>query len=145
MGYRIGIDSNHKGSLLCYPNKLASLLLKFDLKPKMNGNKIDFFFREGEEFAIFYTKGVSLWINTTDEKQLSHLIQLLVDIAREFNDGSQVVGDQGEVYLSATVCYEFPYQLDKPKYPLWLSNHWGKILLVVGIMIEYCLIYFYKR
>lgn len=100
MGYHVRIINNNPAlpsskKALYNINELADILLiNFNLiKEEDDHSRIYFYHPENEEFVLFYEKGELLAITTNES-----LIELMICMAKLFDDGSAVVGDQGEIY-----------------------------------------------
>lgn len=105
MSYHVSIINNSElpedEKILNSQEKVIFYLAKFSLKPQLNSHEnIDFFYSDEQSFAIFYSDN-SLWVENPDEE----LLELLINIAKSFNDNSQVVGDEGEVYKKISEYY----------------------------------------
>ena len=99
MGYHISIVNeniySHESRSILYNIELLTDILEAEFNFIKRESEGEFFFTnsENEDFILFYLDG-ELWANTTNDE----LILKMVNIAKFFNDGTIVKGDEGEVY-----------------------------------------------
>lgn len=139
MGYHVSIvnTSNipREEKILTSECRVSQHLKKFNFQPKYsNDGSLDFYFRDTDEIILFYNDE-SLWLSNPTEKSL----QLLIDVANYFSDGSRVRGDDNETYISIS---EFYYHQDdnvlqNDYFPKANRLYWRGWLIpvVVGVML----------
>lgn len=109
MGYHVSIVNTSnipsREKVLSSEYMVSQYLKRFNFQPKYSceGN-LDFYFRDTDEIILCYSDE-SLWLSNPTEESL----QLLIDIANYFSDGSRVRGDELETYISIS---EFYYHQD---------------------------------
>ncbi|SUB34301.1 Uncharacterised protein [[Pasteurella] mairii] len=102
MGYHVSIVNNlnipSTDKILYNPDQVIRKMneLGFIMDYK-NGI---FFYKEDSDFSIFYDDNC-LWVSNPDEK----LLEVLIEIADSFNDGSIVIGDSDEIYTCLSDIY----------------------------------------
>lgn len=108
MGYHVSIvntsNISQSEKVLSSEYKISQYLKKFNFQPKYSDEGVvEFYFRNNDEVVLFYS-GDSLWLSNPDED----ILQLLIDIADSFLDGSRVRGDELETYASISEFYHHP-------------------------------------
>ena len=108
MGYHISIVNeniySHESRSILYNIELLTDILEAEFNFIKRESEGEFFFTnsENEDFILFYLDG-ELWANTTNDE----LILKMVNIAKFFNDGTIVKGDEGEVYFYDNIWLRF--------------------------------------
>ena len=141
MGYHISIVNeniySHESRSILYNIELLTYILEAEFNFIKRESEGEFFFTnsENEDFILFYLDG-ELWANTTNDE----LILKMVNIAKFFNDGTIVKGDEGEVYyqdgngcIQKDLCdsSEEVYFYDN----IWLRFKGIIVLLLISIFI----------
>ncbi len=139
MGYYVEIVNSdnvlNTKKVLYSVDTVTTILKKFDFfNKKVEADTILFCHSNNDKFVLFYDKkSFKLWANTTSDE----LILIMIEIAKSFNDGSRVIGDNLETYLS--IDKTFIHNDDKQKVTKYKQgyNKIGLLILFTFFVIQF--------